>query len=343
MVGEHFFYNAVNTLLESDYGKLKKTYDRFGSWSSAWQNLSVKTGSRHDPEKEWDNLSLVGAKLILRDEPEFPETLKEIHDPPFGIYVLGKLPEKDSVLIAIVGTRKATSDGKNAAKRFAKALAENGFTIVSGLALGIDAAAHEGCLEANGKTIAVLGCGIGRFYPSTNEHLANKIIKNGGAVISEYPPGTPPLPYRFLERNRIVSGICRGILVVEAPEKSGSLVTARLAMEQNRDVFVMPGSVSHPNYRGSNQLIRSGAELVTKPEEILQAYGFEVSKSGAKPTADSEEEQNILDAFKKSSAPMTVDKIKELTNLDTPTISRTLTLMIIKNIAEETGGGYIIK
>ena len=184
--------------------------------------------------------------------------------------------------IAIVGTRRATPEGKIIAKRFARELTSYGIPIASGLAFGIDAAAHEECVATGGATIAVLAGGLDAIYPGSNAALAQKILARHGCIISEYPLGSPPLPYRFLERNRIISGISRGTLVVEAPENSGSLATARYALEANREVFVVPGSTLHPNFKGSHRLIRQGAELVTTPEEIFEAYGITREEKNAK-------------------------------------------------------------
>ncbi len=175
-----------------------------------------------------------------------------------------------------MGTRKATSQGRFIAKEIAKKLSEMGMVIVSGLAMGIDTAAHEGALAGAGRTIAVLACGLDNIYPRQNENLAKKIIGTGGAVISEYPVGTEAFKNQFLERNRIVSGLCIATIVVEAPRESGALVTARLAAEQGREVFVFPGPTNHPNYHGSHKLIRDGARLVSSIDDILEDLNSEI-------------------------------------------------------------------
>lgn len=339
---EAIFYNALNVALQSDYRKLARLSVAHKTWQAAWENFSDKKGI--DAEKEWSKVSRLGAKLIMRDDPVYPPLLKEIVNPPFGIYAIGSIPEEWTITLAIVGTRKATPEGKITAKNFAEKVAERGLLVVSGLAFGIDAAAHEGAITGGGKTIAVLGNGLDVFYPRTNEKLAKRILTSGGAIVSEYPPGSPPLQHHFLERNRIISGISRGVLVVEAPERSGSLVTACLALEQNRDVFVVPGPINHPNYRGSNQLIRQGAELVTKPEEILESFGiaFEI-KTRLDLLLETESEKRIFAALRGSFSPLGVDKICELANIDAVEANRTLTMMILKNLIEEVGGGYTIK
>lgn len=340
---EAIFYNALSILTESDYRKLERLKNQSGTWGKAWTNFPSAEKNRLDPETEWQKLDKPGVRLILQNEAEYPKLLKEIPQPPFGIYILGNLPSKEKIPLAIVGTRKATSDGKELTRKFSGEIAKRGFAIISGLALGIDAAAHEGCLEAKGLTVAVLGSGLDRFYPSTNERLAKKILESGGAIISEYPLSSPPLPYRFLERNRIVSGLSRGALVIEAPRESGALVTARYALDQNRDVFVIPGPISHPNYIGSNQLIRQGAALVTRSEEILEAFGIEAaSEKSTAHNFETPEEKFIFETLVKLSSPATVDKIIEMTKLNAIVVNQTLTVLTIKNIVKETMGGYIV-
>ena len=208
-------------------------------------------------------------RKIKIDDKKYPSLLKEIQNPPKEIFVRGTLPGADKICIAIVGTRKATSEGRVLAKKIAKLCAEKSWVVVSGLAMGIDTAAHEGALEGEGETIAVLGCGADSIYPAQNENLGRKIEQHG-AIISEYPNGTPALPHRFLERNRIVAGLSVATIVIEAPAQSGALVTARLASESGREVFVFPGSAGHPQYRGSHALIRDGARLVNSFEDIME-------------------------------------------------------------------------
>lgn len=211
-------------------------------------------------------------------ESSYPSLLKEIANPPNTLYVRGRFNDFGGRGVAIVGTRKATQDSIDLAKKIAKTLAELGYVIISGLAMGIDTAAHSGALSARGKTacgelgrtIAVLGTGIDNIYPAQNQNLAKNILENDGAIISEYCPGTPGLPHQFLERNRIVAGLSLATIVIEAPKKSGAIVTARLAAESGREVFVFPGVAGHPQFAGSHALIRDGARLVNSIEDILE-------------------------------------------------------------------------
>lgn len=275
-------------------------------------------------------------KITLKD-PAYPFLLKEISDPPAVLHLLGNLPDEKQPRLAIVGTRKATPNGCLIAKHLAKELSEAGCVIVSGLAMGIDTASHEGTIAAQGKTIAVLGNGLNEIYPRLNKNLAEKILEFNGAIISEYPPAEPAYPVNFLKRNRIVSGLCLATIVVEAPERSGSLVTARLALEQNREVFVVPGPVNHPNYAGSNRLIREGARLVTSAADILDDLNL---KTSAPEEKLSPEEKSILEIFPKNKRTLSLDKIIDSTKLDPKIVNQTLAFLIIKGLIKETLGKY---
>ena len=209
-------------------------------------------------------------KEISIESSKYPDSLKQIYDPPKKLYVIGDEKLLNNNSIAIVGSRDNTEYGKKAAKYFAYNLAKENICIVSGLARGIDSFAHIGTLQAKGKTIAVVGNGLDIVYPKENEKLAQEIIKSGGAIISEYPIGSKPERFHFPARNRIISGLSNGVLVVEAKEKSGSLITADFAIEQGKEVFVVPGNINSLNSVGTNSLIKDGAILVSNYQEILQ-------------------------------------------------------------------------
>lgn len=293
-------------------------------------------------------------KTIPQNDSQYPLLLNEIPNPPKEIHLLGNLPDQNFPHIAIVGTRKATTEGRLIAKKIAQKLAEFGAVIVSGLAMGIDTAAHEGALAGNGKTIAVLACGLDSIYPRQNENLAKKILETNGVIISEYPIGTPAYPDQFLARNRIVSGLSVATIVIEAPIDSGALVTARLAAEQGREVFIIPGPINHPNYRGSHKLIRDGARLVTSIEDILEDLGIDIrvnpllglnnprqSASINKKITD-ETQLLILKVIQETGKPLNIDKIIELTKLEPQTVNQSLALLVIQEIIKETERGYII-
>ncbi len=226
--------------------------------SGAWKSFA---------EKECDRLHASSARLITFTSAEYPKSLFEIPDPPPFLYVRGTIPTAPA--IAIVGSRRATSYGLMTTARLAEELGQHGINIVSGMARGIDTAAHKGALQARAKTSAVLGCGIDRIYPPENRKLFEQVAENG-CLISEFPLGTQPLAENFPRRNRIISGLSRGVLVVEAVENSGSLITARFALDHGRDVFAVPGNISFATSRGTNRLIKQGAKLVDCVEDILE-------------------------------------------------------------------------
>jgi len=224
-------------------------------------------------DRELEKLSGTDIYSCTYTAPEYPQALKNIYDPPPYLYVRGRLQPADCNAVAVVGSRNASDYGQRVAADISRELARAGLTIVSGMAAGIDSAAHRGALEAGGRTIAVLGCGVDVCYPAENRRLYDAIAHRG-AIVSEYAPGTGPDTYHFPARNRIISGMARAILVVEASPKSGSLITARLALEQGRDVFAVPGSIYAFKARGAHQLIRSGAGLVESGQDIIEALGM---------------------------------------------------------------------
>jgi DNA processing protein len=286
---------------------------------------------------------------ISQDDSDYPDLLKEIQNPPAEIYVLGKLPGDldDRIKIAIVGTRKATEEGKLLAKQIAEKLSKQGIIIVSGLAMGIDTAAHEGALSGGSPTIAVLACGLDDIYPRQNENLAKRIIESGGAIISEYPAGTPAFPNQFLERNRIVSGLCIATIVIEAPYDSGALVTARLAAEQGREVFVFPGPVNHPNYKGSHKLIRDGARLAASIEDMIEDLNLEILnpkqiQNSKIQNIKDEKQLLILKIINETGGSLNIDKIIELTKLEPQMVNQSVAELTIGGFIKETERGYTI-
>jgi DNA processing protein len=217
----------------------------------------------------------LACRLIVPEEEVYPNLLKEIPDPPLLLWVKGSVDLLNNAGIAIVGTRSPSLYGKEVTKQFASALVEHDVTIISGLAYGIDTVAHSTAVKSGGKTIAVLGSGIDRIYPSMNINLADKIVESGGTIISEFPPGTKPDYMNFPMRNRVVSGLSLGVLVVETPSEGGSMITARLALEQNREVFVVPHNLSNKRASGCHKLIReSSGKLVETVEDITSEFGW---------------------------------------------------------------------
>lgn len=285
-------------------------------------------------------------ETIRPDEANYPKLLKELEDAPSPLYFTGSLPKASDVLVAVVGTRKAGRESLLAAKQIGHGLAKAGAIVVSGLALGIDGAAHEGAVAAHGRTIAVLGTGTDIIYPAAHENLAREILENNGAIFSEYPPGTPSLPFRFLERNRIISGLSIATVVIEAPARSGALATARFALEQGRELFAVPGPAVSHNYRGSHMLLRNGARIATSAEEILEDLEITIENfQMTLPIITEKKGSNsaIIEVLKNSPEPLTVDKLAENTNLEIHILNQRLTLLTMEGLIEEKGGRFRLK
>lgn len=280
-----------------------------------------------------------------KGDVRIPPLLRAIPGSPATLWMRGTFPDTDRPYLAIVGTRKASTEGKLAARTLAKALAKRGCVIVSGLALGIDAAAHEGVLENAGPTVAVLGNGLDTVYPRSHEQLARRILERGGCLVSEYPPGTEPFPSNFLARNRLVSGLCIATIIIEAPAHSGTLTTARFALEQGREVLVFPGPARHPNFAGSHMLLRQGARLVTSPEEVCEDLGIEEKSP---PVGDALQESQkpgapIIAALAAADGALSIDAISETVGVSVVEVTRTLSLLVIEGSVLETSQGFVLR
>lgn len=294
-----------------------------------------------DPDKLLITLKNEKINIITIEDKYYPRLLKEIYNPPYLLYYKGTIKKDFEYTIAIVGTRKYSNYGEQVAEKMAHELAKNNITIVSGLALGIDTIAHEACLEAGGDTIAVLGSGLDyqNLYPSSNRYLIDKIILSGGCVISEFPPGTAPLRPHFPQRNRIISGLSLGTLVIEAKAKSGALITANHALDQNREVFAIPGNIFSENSKGPNKLLKMGARLVDSSKDILETLNLTKAMEfleNKKIIGDTKEEELIISLL--SHEPVYVDDLIRETKLDASKISSTLTIMEMKGIVKNLGG-----
>jgi DNA processing protein len=290
------------------------------------------------PEAEVERLNKAGVKAYSWEDPEYPARLKEIDDKPPVLYVRGALTPADEVAVAVVGTRKATPYGRQAAEHFATDLAANGVTVVSGLARGIDAVAHRAALAAGGRTIAVLACGLDIVYPPEHVKLAREIIEHG-ALVSDYPLGMQPRSEFFPRRNRILSAVSLGVLVVEGSETSGALLTARYALDQNREVFAVPGSIYSATHRGANKLIREGeAKLVSSTEDILEELNLTMvtqqielrEVAPADPT-----EAKLLGVL--SSQPSHIDDVQRASGLPIASVSSALAVLELKGMVRQVG------
>ncbi len=299
----------------------------------------VEFRSTLDVETEWEAIGKEKINVITIDDPPYPRRLKEIYDPPYLLYVRGTLPTNEFAL-GVVGARKMSAYGEHLAELLIPPLARSGLTIVSGLALGVDAKAHEITVREGGATVAVLGSGLAasHIYPSSNRSLAEKIIASGGAVISEFPLHMPPLQHHFPYRNRIISGMTLGVLVLEAALESGSLITARHALEQNREVFTVPGDITRETSLGSNGLLRMGAHPVERAEDILEALNLHeltTTLSARTIIPDSPEEEKLLVILARE--PIHIDELIRGSGLDSNVVSSTLTLMEIKGTVRHMG------
>jgi len=337
-VTEEIFYTAVAGAAES-YQKLAALARRYSCWQEAYEGLPRE--ERGDTAAAEADIKESGARVVMASDSEYPELLRQIPGPPFGIFVLGTLP-KAKQAVAVVGTRRATAEGARMAREIAAGLARAGVVVVSGLALGIDAAAHAGCVAEGGRTIAVLAGGVGQIYPRENERLAREIIELGGAIVSEYPPKAEPFPSRFLERNRITSGLAAAVVIVEAPQRSGALSTAGHAAEQGREIFVVPGPVKSTQYAGSFALIRDGARLVRSAEDILEDMGIAGEERGAAEEKLNPDQAKIMEVLKARGETADIDKIAELTKLDPRTVASEVSELVLLGVVEDEGGRYTL-
>lgn len=287
---------------------------------------------KFNPQKELEKLQKNGITVLAVDDEDYPQSLKNISDPPICLYVKGNHRLfKAPTFFAIVGTRKPTSYGIQVARKFAYELTEAGFVIVSGMAMGVDTIAHQAALDAGGKTIAVLGCGVNIIYPSVNRGLYENIIKTDGAVISEFPPNQTVLKGLFISRNRIISGLSRGILIAEGGEHSGSLITAKHAGAQGKDVFAVPSPINSDMSKAPNLLIKQGAKLVTNVSDIYEEFNMRITPRKKEDIRKklSEPEKLIFDILQKN--PQTIDNLAlELGK----TVSDVLNIISVMEIGE---------
>ncbi|MBI5412482.1 DNA-protecting protein DprA [Candidatus Peregrinibacteria bacterium] len=282
----------------------------------------------------------LGIRLLFIEDEGYPVCLREIPDPPVFLFVRGELGTLHKAF-AVVGTRRMSAYGQFVTEQLISGLLQTGFTIVSGLAIGVDACAHRVVLENGGRTIAVLGSGVDLIYPRQNESLALEILKKGGAILSEYPLGVIPDAFRFPRRNRIISGLSRGVLVAEGGVESGALITARYALEQGRDVFAVPGNIQQPGMAGTNHLIRRGeAKLVEKAEDILEEYQMTLFQ-GARPTVVfTDPEKRVLDELGRGCK--TIDELSVVLSWNVSRLSEILVGLQLKNSIREVGREWMV-
>jgi DNA processing protein len=333
--------------------------DYFGSARAAWEadELSLgragldhravgslrQTRGRLDPGEELARTLAAGIDVLTWDDKVYPSYLKEIPDPPPVLYLRGDLQPRDQWAVAVVGTRRLTSYGKHVARQLVADLVASGVTIVSGLARGIDGIAHQAALEMGGRTLAVLGSGIDHIYPPEHRSLAQRIAQQG-AILSDFPPETSPEPGNFPRRNRIVSGLSLGVLVIEAGERSGATITARCALEQGRDVFAVPGNINARASLGTNRLIQQGAKLVLNANDVLEELNMtmveqHVAVQLALP--ETREEAYLLQML--SDQPCHVDELSRSAGLPVAQVTSALTMMELKGMVRQLEGMHYIR
>lgn len=339
--------------------KLRRLLDRFGDLEEAWfasgpsllhagldqrtVDVVLEARQRLRPVQELEKVFRLGVQVLTLADEQYPTRLREIYDAPPVLYVRGQLKAEDEWCVSVVGTRRATPYGRETAERLAADLARQKVTVVSGLARGIDSAAHRAAVQAGGRTIAVLGSGVDVIYPAENGKLAEAITRQG-ALVSEYPLGTKPDAGNFPPRNRIISGLSLGVVVVEAGEASGANWTVRFALEQNREVFAVPGSIFAPMCRGTNKLIQEGAKLVTGYQDVLcelnlQMVGQQMEMKELLPADDVE--AALLKHL--SGEPTHIDEVRRATGLPIARVSAALTMMELKGMVRQVGGtSYVL-
>jgi len=322
-----------------------------GITKKAVDNIVLKKFEK-DPEKELEDTSRKGIKIICLKDSEYPKNLAQIHDPPPVLFVKGDLSVRDVVSVAVVGSRSASYQGLRFTKKLCADLAGYGIVVVSGFARGIDTAAHTGCIEGGGRTLAVLGCGLDIDYPRQNRELREKVVRNG-ALITEFPLGTEPESKNFPARNRIISGLSLGVIVVEAGKRSGSLITARLALEQNREVFAVPGSVRSYRSLGPNWLIKQGAKLVERAEDVVEELAPMLGVSlhektqqeeKSEPAASgsfSEDETKVLDLL--NDEPMLLDDMVRILGMEVNVLAGILSKLELKGHVKQLPGKFFCR
>lgn len=352
------YWVALNMVKGIGAVRFQALLDFFGDPCIAWQapaealreaGLSEKTvehlvqlRSRISLPKIWERMETLGIQVLTWEDPGYPRRLKDIDQPPPVLYLRGELRPEDEWTVAVVGTRRVSAYGRQMAEEIAGTLARSGVTVVSGLARGVDAIAHQTCLNAGGRTVAVLGSGVDRIYPPENRKLADQIIARG-ALVSDYSPGTPPEGVNFPPRNRIISGLSMAVVVVEAGETSGALITASFAAEQGREVFALPGNVTAPQSRGTNRLIRDGAHPLLDPAEILEALELEMvtQHRTARVVLPSDAlEARLFETL--GSEPLHVDDIRARTELPIEKVTATLAMMELKGMVRQVGGMHYV-
>jgi DNA processing protein len=349
------YWVAVSRVPHIGPARIDRLVQRFGSLRAAWSAPShelravldarplselLETRVRVEPLRELERLRERGVRAVYPGHPGYPRFLAEISGRPSVLYVRGELTSEDDAAVGIVGTRRSTPYGRQAAERIAGELAQAGVTVISGLARGVDGAAHRAALDAGGRTIAVLGSGVDVIYPAEHRQLAERMLESG-AIVSEQPPGAKPDAQNFPARNRIISGMSLGIVVIEAPLRSGALITASFAGDQGRDVFVVPGNVFAPSSEGTNQLLRDGARIVRDGRDVLEDLGIGEDRRLAPSQQQlplTENEQRLLSVV--GSEPRHIDELMEASGLTVTEVGVTLMGLELSGLVRNHGAQF---
>ncbi len=375
------YWVAMHRVYGIGPARFRQLLKHFGSIDVAWnapvsQLLAAGIGDENarsleklrsstDPGHEMETLERLGISAVRLDSPAYPSRLAETYDPPPVLYYRGELPAAEPNAVAIVGSRRCTHYGREMTKRIAAGLAESGVSVYSGLARGIDGTAHRATLDARGRTVAVVGGGLDSIYPAEHEKMAREMVEAGGAVVSEYPIGVRPKPEHFPRRNRVISGLTRGVVVVEAARKSGAMLTVKWALEQDREVFAVPGSALSVNSEGPNWLIQQGAKLTTSHMDVLDELNIEPESPALTDSASSKGEPTqgelgvdslarknngtdieyrVHEHLSLAGAPCHVDEIARELNAPVAEITSALTVLGLKSLVDEVGPmTYLVK
>ena len=348
------YWVAFNLVKGVGAVRLQALRDHFGDLTLAWQaplealqaaGLSPKLAERVaqmrasvDLDKYMAKMAAQDIQIVTWEDEHYPERLKEIEQPPPVLYMRGTLTSEDAWAVAVVGTRRVSAYGRQVAEELAACLANNGVTVVSGLARGVDAIAHQSVLKAGGRTIAVMGCGVDRIYPPEHTRLAEKVMASG-ALLSDYAPGTPPDAANFPPRNRIISGLSMATVVVEAGETSGALITAQFAADQGREVFAVPGNILAAQSKGTNRLIAQGAHPMLSTNDLLDILNLRrvtEQREVRKILPGNEIETKLLSVL--THEPLHMDDIRNQTGLPIERVSATLVMMELKGVVRQVGG-----
>lgn len=359
IASDHIYFNAFNLIPQIGPVRFRKLLNFFSNLEAAWQapvaellqsgleenvvNEILRLRRETDIAAEFAKLEAQKISLITIKDQNYPTILREIANPPAVLYVRGEMKSVDETAIAIVGTRKISPYGKRVTEDLTRDLVRANITVVSGLAFGVDSFAHRTAVETAGRTIAVLACGVDTIYPAANRLLAEQILAGHGAILSEQAFGTPPLKHHFPARNRIIAGLSLGTVVIEAATDSGALITARHALEQNRQVFAVPGSIYNDVSAGPNNLLKMGAKPVTSAVDILEDLNLDKLTQeilSSEIIAENEEEQKILNILTRQ--PLHFDQIAKTCGLPTSRVASTLTIMEMKGKVRNLGANQYV-